>query len=211
MEIKLIIFDLDGTLVDAYPAITASLNYTLKKLGLMPQDPLVIRRAVGRGDENLLRPFVKKGDLKRALIIYRRHHRGALLRRSHLLPKAREVLRYLKSRKYLLAVASNRPSEFSLILLRHLGIAKYFGQILCADKISRRKPHPEILNRIRKRFKLSFDEAVYVGDMCIDVKTAQRAKVRAIAVATGSNTQEELRRCAPDRLIRNIAQLKKLF
>jgi len=61
-RIKLIIFDLDGTLVDAYPAIISSFNYTMQKLNYPVQDVLTIRRAVGWGDENLLRPFIKEKD-----------------------------------------------------------------------------------------------------------------------------------------------------
>ncbi len=77
---KLIIFDLDGTLVDAYPAIISSFNYTMQKLNYPVQDVLTIRRAVGRGDENLLKPFIKEKDACVALSIYRKHHKLALLK-----------------------------------------------------------------------------------------------------------------------------------
>ena len=79
-QIKLVIFDLDGTLVDAYPAIIKSFNYAMQKLGYPAQDGLIIRRAVGHGDGGLLRPFVRRQDIKPALRIYRRHHKIALVK-----------------------------------------------------------------------------------------------------------------------------------
>lgn len=209
--IKLIIFDLDGTLVNAYPAIVESLNYTIQRLGYPTQDASVIRRAVGWGDKNLLRPFIKIKDLKRALLIYRRHHKHALVRKSHLFPKVKLVLGRIKNKGYRLAVASNRPTKFSWILLHHLKIAKYFGYVLCADRLKYGKPNPEILNRIMQRFALKPNEALYVGDMAIDVKAARFAGVKTIVVPTGSNTRQELHREKPYRIIKGIADLLKIL
>lgn len=95
-RVRLIIFDLDGTLVDAYPAIIESFNYTMQKLGYPAQNPLIIRRAVGWGDENLLKPFIKEKDLKKALFLYRKHHRRSLMRKSRLFKGVPRILSYLK-------------------------------------------------------------------------------------------------------------------
>lgn len=65
-DLRLIIFDLDGTLVDAYKAITDSFNYTMRSIGARQRNSSVIRRSVGWGDENLLKPFIKERDLKKA-------------------------------------------------------------------------------------------------------------------------------------------------
>ena len=151
-RVKLVIFDLDGTLIDAYGAIIRSFNHVMRKLGYRSQSDLVIRRAVGWGDSNLLAPFVDTGGLNKAVSLYRRHHEKSLIEDSRLLPHAKRVLRYLKARGYFIAVASNRPTKFSHILIRHLGLEKYFDDVLCADKLKAGKPHPEILNKIRKKF-----------------------------------------------------------
>lgn len=210
-DIKLVIFDLDGTLVDAYPAIINSFNYTMQKLKLPRQKDLVIRRAVGWGDENLLKPFVKKEGLKKAVLLYRRHHKTALLRKSRLFPDAEKVLRHLKDRGYKLAVASNRPTKFSGILIRHLGLGKYFKFFLCADKLKHAKPHPEILNRIMQRFSLKPQQVLYVGDMAIDAQAARRAKLKAIIATTGSSTKREIREEKPNRVIGSIGELLKIL
>lgn len=210
VQIKLIIFDLDGTLVDAYPAIISSFNYTMQKLNYPMKDGSIIRRAVGWGDENLLRPFIKEKDACVALSIYRKHHKLALLKESRLFPKVYKVLAYLKNKGYRLAVASNRPSRFSWILIRHLKLEKYFDYVLCADKLKHIKPHPEIINRIMQRFALKPNQTLYVGDMTIDAQAGRRAKVETIIVTTGSSTKSEIKRERPCRIIDRISELLKI-
>ncbi len=210
-KIRLIIFDLDGTLIDAYPAIIASFNYAMKNSGYPARSDNVIRRAVGRGDENLLRPFIEKEDLNKVLMAYRKHHRHALIKKSRLFLRVRGLLRSLKNRGYALAVASNRPSEFSWILLHHLKLEGYFDYVLCADKLKHSKPHPEILNRIMRHFSVKPSETLYVGDMTIDVQAGRRAKLKVIAVTTGSSTAAQLRKERPYRILSQIEDLLKLL
>lgn len=210
-NIKLVIFDLDGTLVNAYPAIYRSFNYVMWELGYPIKDDLTIRKAVGWGDENLLRPFVEAKDLKRAALLYRRHHEQSLIKGSRLLPKVRLLLRRLKSKGYKLAVASNRPTKFSLILIRHLKLEEYFDYVLCADKLKKGKPHPEILNRIIQKFSFRPKETLYVGDMVIDAQAGRRAKIKTIVVTTGSSMVKELKREKPYRLMHRVSGILRLL
>jgi len=210
-ETKLIIFDLDGTLVNAYPAIIKSFNYTMEALGYFHRKDSVIRRAVGWGDKLLLKPFIKEKDLNRAVLIYRKHHKDSLVKYSKALPFAVRLLVYLKKKGYKLAVASNRPDRFSRILIRHLGFNKYFNYVLCADKLKTAKPHPEILFRIIKRFHLSPAQAVYVGDMSIDAQAGSRAGVRTVIVTTGSSSKAEIKKEKPALIIPNLRELTKVL
>ncbi len=207
---KLIIFDLDGTLIDAYAAIAGTFNYTMKRLGYPLQTADIIRRAVGGGDLNLLTPFVRKPDVYKALQIYRRHHAGALRAKARLYPSVRFLLASLKRRGIKLAVASNRPTRFSLIVLRHLGILKYFDYILCKDKLKYGKPHPLILNIIMRKFSIKPSETMYVGDMAIDAQTGRRAHVRSVVVTTGSSSRKELAREHPDHIIPRVSDVLAL-
>lgn len=209
--VRLIIFDLDGTLVDAYPAIIDSFNWTMKALKLPLWDALTIRRAVGWGDKNLLRPFTKKETLNKALMVYRRHHQKALSQKTRFLPGAKKLLVTLKKKGYRLAVASNRPTKFSHIILRHLKIKKSFDYILCADKIKRAKPYPDIILRILKKLTIKPTEAVYIGDMTVDVQAGKRAKVKTIAVLGGSSTRKELARLKPYKIINNIRHVAEIL
>lgn len=210
-EIKLVIFDLDGTLIDAYAAIISSFNYTMRRLKYPSQDALIIRRAVGWGDDNLLRPFVKEKELPYALSIYRRHHKSALLKESRLFPGVNKLLTRLKKKGYRIAVASNRPTRFSWILIRHLKLKKYFDYVLCGDKLRNGKPHPEIINKIMQRFKVKRKEALFVGDMAIDAQAGRRAKVKTIIVTTGSSNKQEIKREVPYRVIAKIPDLLKIL
>jgi len=209
--IRLIIFDLDGTLVDAYPAIIKSFNYTMRRLNYPIQNASVIRRAVGLGDENLLRPFIKEKDLNKATSLYRRHHKKALLKGSRLFPQVNKVLGYLKNKGYKLAIASNRPTKFSWILIKHLRLESYFDYVLCADRLRYIKPHPEILNKIMQKLSARPWQALYVGDMTIDAQAGRRAKVKTIIVTTGSSTNYQIKKERPYRIIRKIKELRGIL
>jgi phosphoglycolate phosphatase len=165
---------------------------------------------VGWGDANLLKPFVTSKDLEKALSLYRKHHKTSLVRYSKLLPHAAMVLRNLKNDNYKLAVASNRPTKFSLILIRHLKLKDYFDYILCADKLKQGKPHPEILHQIMRKLLVRPEETLYVGDMVIDAKAGRAAGVRTVIVTTGSSHLTEIKKEKPYRVIHNISALLEL-
>ncbi|MDD5254665.1 MAG: HAD family hydrolase [Candidatus Omnitrophica bacterium] len=210
-DVRLVIFDLDGTLVNAYPAIIESFNYAMRAGGYPVQAPGIIRAAVGWGDKNLIAPFVRARDLKRVLAAYRRHHRESLRRKSRLLKGARSVLARLKRKSIKLAVASNRPTRFARILIRHLKIAGYFDYVLCSDRLKNIKPHPEILRNIMRRLKTGPRHTVFVGDMVIDAQAGKRARVKTIIVSTGSSSRAAIARVKPYAVIRSLAELSALL
>lgn len=210
-KIKLVIFDLDGTLVDAYPAITESFNHVMLCLGLPPEPAAVVRGAVGRGDTGLLRPFVPKKSLKKALGIYRKHHARALRRKARLLPGAAELMAYLKKKGVPMAVASNRPTRFSRILIDNLALDGYFVYVLCADKLKKGKPDPLILRLILSKLGINRADALYVGDMGIDALTGLRAGVRTAIVLTGSGKKEEIKPFSPWKIVRSLGDLRKIL
>jgi phosphoglycolate phosphatase len=208
---KLIIFDLDGTLVDAYKAIAASVNFSLLSLGYPAKKFQAIKRSVGWGETRLFFPEVEKKYLAGIIHIYRRHHKGALLKYSRILPGTLRVLKYLRKNEYKLAIASNRPTKYCLIILKHLGLLKYFDYVLCADKLKYKKPHPQILRRIIRHFKVIPARTVYIGDMAIDAQAGKRAKIRTIIVPTGSSSKKEIAREKPWKVIARQTDLLKLF
>ena len=208
--IRAIIFDLDGTLVNAYPAVSQSVNYTLKTMGFKPHTHAQIKRAVGWGDRQLMAQFEGEALSDIAITVYRPHHAKAILKPGgvRFLSGAQALLKALHGEGYKLAVASNRPTRFTLLVLHQLNIRRLFDVVLCADRAPRPKPYPEILRVILKRLRLSRAEALYVGDMTIDVNTGQRAGVRTIVVTTGSSTRPELKALKPHAIVPRINQLK---
>ncbi len=207
-QTKLIIFDLDGTLMDAYRAVWESVNYALRKTDFPPESHANIKKNVGWGDKHLLRGLVGEHNVLRVLKIYRRHHAQALQTGVRLMPGARALLAELKKGGYRLAVASNRPRRFSLIALRVLGIRPFFDVVVCGDEVPRGKPAPDMFRRILQRCNISPREAVYVGDMTIDVEAGRRAKIRTVAIPTGSCRRSELAALKPWKLIRSLKELR---
>jgi phosphoglycolate phosphatase len=207
---KLIIFDIDGTIVDAYGAIEKSLNYTLTKLDYPKAKVAVVRRAVGHGDKNFIECFVEKKDAEEGLRLYRAHHEKALLRYSKVIPGARRLLRVLKKKGYKLAVASNRPPKFSMILLKHLGLVKYFDAIACAKDKSEIKPKPFLIPRILKKLGIKKSEALYVGDMTVDVHAGHNAGVKVVAVLGGSSSRSELKKARPCGIAGKLSDLLRV-
>lgn len=210
-KIELIIFDLDGTLIDAYRAVEQSLNYTMTRLGFPTLDAETIKRTVGWGDRHLVEKFSGKDRIAKAIVIYRRHHKDSLRKGTKLLPGARRILNYLKRRHYRLAVASNRPLRYSRIVLDILDIRKYFDYILCGDKIERPKPHPDILKLILKKFSLMPQQALYVGDMVIDIEAGKRAGIKTVAVLTGSSRKDEIVSCHPYKVVSQVYDVLKIL
>ena len=203
---KLYIFDLDGTLADAYTAIEKSMNFTLKKLGHAPIKHEEVKRRVGRGDKLFMRSFFPEKDIEKALELYRPHHKKALLKYARLKPHAKKLLYTLKRRKKFLAIASNRPGYFTNIIVKKLGIRKYFDIVLCADQIKSLKPNPKILYTIIKKLGAAKKDSVYIGDMDIDMETARRAKVDAIFITGGSSAVNSVKKYKK-KIISSLAEI----
>lgn len=210
-EKKLFIFDLDGTLADAYQAIEKSLNFTRAKFANKPVSYQVIKKNVGNGDKNFIKTFFSKPQADEALRVYRQHHKKSLKKYSRLKPYARMLLYRLRRRKKNLAIASNRPSYYTNIILRSLDIKKYFDCVLCADQIKSLKPNPKILNKILKKFKLKKEAAVYIGDMDVDLETARRARMDVIFVVGGSSTIRDTRKYKEKKIAYNLKDIVKLL
>jgi len=204
---QLYIFDLDGTLVDAYTAIWKSLNFTLKKLGYPAVSFQNAKRNVGKGDKPFMAAFFKTQDVDKALKVYRKHHERSLRVYSKLRPYAKQLLSFLRKNNKKVAIASNRPTYFTNIIIRKLGLKRYVDYILCGDEIKRPKPDPKILNAIIKRFGVRKKAAVFTGDMNIDLETAKRAGVDAIFVKGGSSTLKDARKYKNIRITSSLREV----
>lgn len=193
--------------MDAYRAVWSSINHSFKKAGYPLQSHSLIKRSVGWGDVHLIRRFVKAEDADKVVQIYRRHHAGALPKGVKLLPGAKPLLELLRSQGVMMAVASNRPTRFSLIALRTLKIRRYFDMVICADKVKRGKPHPDMFHKILRQLSVKPSEAAYVGDMTIDAIAGKRAKIKTIVVLTGSCSRKEFLPLKPHTIIRSLKKL----
>ncbi len=207
---RAVLFDFDGTLGDSYAAITASVNYVRSTYGLPPLSADEVRPHVGRGPDRLLEATVGRGDVAANRAAYRAHHPSVMFAGTKLLPGAAEALRELHGRGLRLAVCSNKPVAFTRELLAWLGVADCLDAVLGPEDVAREKPAPDMLLAALRRPGVSAGEAVYVGDMTVDVQAARAAGVAVWVVPTGSDTPEALAAAKPDRLLRGLDELPRL-
>ncbi|MCK4995225.1 MAG: HAD family hydrolase [Candidatus Omnitrophica bacterium] len=207
-EKKLFIFDLDGTLADAYKAIEKSLNFTRSEMGFAPVSFEIVKKNIGNGDKNFVACFFSKDNLDKALAIYRAHHKKSLKKYAKLKPCARMLLYNLKRKKKLVALATNRPSYYTNIVLTSLSVKKYFDYVLCADDIKSLKPNPKILKMIFKKLNIKKVDAVFVGDMDVDMETAKRAGVDAVFTIGGSSSVGDVKSYKNKKI---VYSLRKFF
>jgi phosphoglycolate phosphatase len=211
MPIRAVLFDFDGTLADSYRAITASVNRVRAHYNLAPLTPEQVRPHVGRGLPHLLEHCMPGADPELAQRLYREHHPSVLESGTILLPGALDALRALHERGLKIAICSNKPVPFTRTLLRVLGLNPFVDAAVGPEDVPRPKPAPDMILEALKRLQVSADEAIYVGDMTVDIQTARGAGVSVWVVPTGSDTQEALAAAKPDRLLKDLTQVPEFF
>jgi phosphoglycolate phosphatase len=205
--IRAVLFDFDGTLADAYAGITASVNHVRAAHGLPPLAEAEVRQHVGRGPAYLLTHTVPGADLDADLARYRAHHPTVMRSGTRLLPGAAACVAALRRAGKKLAVCSNKPAPFTRSLLDHLGLAPLIDAVIGPEDVPRPKPAPDMLLLGLERLGVRPDEALYVGDMTVDIATARAAGVRVWGVPTGSEERAALAAAGPDRLLRDLHEL----
>jgi phosphoglycolate phosphatase len=207
---RAVLFDFDGTLGDSYPAITASVNHVRSLYGLRPLSVDEVRPHVGRGPALLLDSTVGQGSAEANVAAYRKHHPSIMREGTRLLPGAADAVLALHRRGLRLAVCSNKPVAFTRDLLSFLGVAENFDVVLGPEDVPRPKPAPDMLLAALPRLDVRAAEALYVGDMVVDIETARSAGVPVWVVPTGSDEPAALERARPDRLLRDLHELPTL-
>ena len=206
-----VVFDLDGTLLDSYAAIHASVAVVQRGFGLPEWTPEETRRRVGRGVEVLMTEAVGPDWKAEGVRRFEESYEASGPEATRLLPGADEVTRALKARGVKLAVASNKPGVFSRQLLAHFGILDRFLVVHGPDDGFPPKPAPHMVFMALALLGVPAAEALFVGDMPIDVLTARAAEIAVAAVSTGSATAEELVAAGPDVLLPDLSGLMHLF
>ena len=209
--VELLIFDLDGTLIESKWDIAASVNLTLDELGL-PQRPLdEIFGFVGDGVKKLLRLAVGDNDrvsFEDALRVFRGHYLAHCLDRTTFYPGVEDALTHFTDKRK--AVATNKSIEYTQVILKGLG-AHHFQFVVGGDNGFGLKPEPGMLLHIMERLDVPRERTVLVGDSTNDINGGHNAGIRVCAVGYGMGNREKMAACRPDWFIERPEQLMEIF
>ena len=210
--VDLVMFDLDGTLADTGHDLADSVNFTRAHFALPPLPDELVYANVGRGVEHLLKQSVPEqsaGSFQEVMGIFLAHYEIHLLDRTVLYPGVREVLEYFRAKRRL--VVSNKIRRLTLAVVRGLGVAGEFDDILGGDSAAEKKPHPAMLNLALQRFEIPAASALMVGDGDTDIEAGKRAGVMTCGVTYGLGDKHDLVAAKPDVLIDRLAELSDYF
>jgi phosphoglycolate phosphatase len=204
---ELVVFDLDGTLIDGYAAITDALAHAMRELGVAPIPAERVRGMVGHGLHSLLEEAVGAERAAEGVRLFRERYAEVAVEETALMPGAAETVAALAAAGHPMAVASNKPARFSRLILEAKGLASAFLAIAGPDEKTPPKPDPAMLRRIMASAGASPEETVVVGDMEVDDEFARAAGARVVLIPAGSRTREELSGLSPAAFLESISLL----
>lgn len=208
---RAVLFDFDGTLIDGFAAIAASVNHVRGLRGLAPLSLPEVTQHVGRGPWHLLRHTVGEAGLAASVAAYVAHHPSVIREQTRLLPGAREALAGLKRQGRLTGICSNKPVAFTRELVAYLGVAELLDVVLGPEDVGRHKPAPDMLVEALRRLECAPAEGLYIGDTTVDIAAARAAAVAVWVVATGTEPAEVLDGARPDRRLAGLGELPGLL
>jgi phosphoglycolate phosphatase len=212
---KLIMIDVDGTLVDSVPDLAYCIDEMMQKLGMQKWGETKVRHWVGNGIPKLVERALT-GELEGRSIkevfdiaypIFLDLYEDNSAERSYLYDGVREGLDYLKSQRYQLGCVTNKSEQFTHPLLKALGIFNDFKIIISGDTLAKRKPDPMPLLYCAERFNLKPEECLMLGDSVSDVKAARAAGFDIICMSYGYNHGNDIADENPDLVIDSMSQL----
>jgi phosphoglycolate phosphatase len=216
---EMILIDVDGTLVDSVPDLAYCVDEMMNQLGMPTHGESKVRNWVGNGVERLVRrALIGQLDgepdeelFQKAYPIFLELYAENTSKRSVLYPGVREGLDYLKSQGYKLGCVTNKASQFTIPLLKDLGVFEDFENIVCGDTLPEKKPHPLPLLHSAEVLGVKPENALMLGDSVSDVKAARAAGFQIICMSYGYNHGVDIRDSNPDAVIDSMAELKDLL
>ena len=194
--IDLIIFDLDGTLIDSLPDLADATNHMLATLGRSRIELDAVRRLVGQGARRLVERALSgasEEEIERGLALFLDYNHRHIADRTVLYPGVTETLDALRGRGMRMAIISNKNVALCREVLSILGTDSYFEEILGADSLPFRKPSPEPVLKLLVDFGLSPQRAALVGDSINDIAAGKGAGVKTVGCTWGYGDLVELK------------------
>ncbi len=204
---RTILFDLDGTLVDAFTTIHRSYVHTLPQLGRPAPTMAEVRRAVGGGIVNAMAHFLPPELIPRAIAIHNAYTETILLEDVRLLPGAADLLRSLHARGVKLAVFTNKRAGNARQICAHLGMTPSVEGVFGAGDTPWLKPQREFTAHVLAQLGADAATTLLVGDSPFDVATAKNAGFPCWCVTTGTHDEAALRAAGADEVFANLTAL----
>ena len=212
---RLVMFDLDGTLMDSVPDLAAAVDKMLMLLGRKPAGIARVRDWVGNGSRVLVRRALAGGldhegvadELAdEALALFMQAYAGGH-ELTTVYPGVRECLDWLREREVKLAIITNKPAQFIEPLLEEKRLAGYFEWLVGGDTLPQQKPDPAALFWVMDKADVAQDESLFVGDSRNDVRAAKAAAVPCVALTYGYNHGEPIADEQPSLVLDNLREL----
>ncbi len=211
-QIRYVIFDVDGTLLDSKRDIAAAQLWTFRQLGVTDHRPEDIFPLIGKPlaetFATLLPPNLHH-RIPEAALMYRDYYRAHAFDTTDLFPHVQETLKALYEQGIKLATATIKSTQTTSKVLAHYGIAQYFTHIQGTDD-GVFKPDPAIINGILTAQQWQRQQTLMIGDTDKDVDVGRNAGVRTCGVTYGSFSREQMMQMKPDWIIDDIAELPKI-
>ena len=220
VDVRAVLFDLDGTLLDTVPDLHAAVCAMLADLGRPALPEEAVRSYVGRGIANLVKRVLADSldaaeddspAPAEALASFRRHYARENGRRTQLFPGAREGLEAIRAKGLPMAVITNRAEAFTRPLLEMTGLAEFFSVVVSGDNLPRHKPDPMSLVWTCGRLGVSPTDALFIGDSVNDFLAARAACCRVFLLPYGYNEGRDVRELDCDAIVPSIISAASLI
>lgn len=208
---KIILFDLDGTIIDSTEAILESFEKAYTTFGVKVPSAENIKALIGLPlDVIFVTLGVAQEEAMAYVKAYKEHYRTVYIQKTTLLPNAKEAIAF--AHEYArLGVVTTKTSEYSRSLLEHLDLMKYFDVLIGREDVEHPKPHPEPVYKALGQLGYRFGKVTYfVGDTCVDMLAAEEAEIGSVGVLSGYMGKEALAECA-DFVVADALEAVKLI
>jgi phosphoglycolate phosphatase len=211
MTLDLVIFDLDGTLVDSRRDLERAVNATLRELGKPELGRSEVEAAIGHGVSRLLERTLGGRDLLvQARPVFDRHYETGLLLQTRPYPGLDDLIPDLAAHRTL-AVATNKPGIWARRIVAGLGWSGYFQAVMGGGDVARLKPAPDMIEALLEHPGREGNRAVFVGDMDVDIQAARAAGLRSIGVSWGLTGRAGLETAGADWVVDDADGLRALL